>query len=210
MRPSVLSIAVLFAAALAAPKATWADDDKKSDGDEKYTIKVARFTPKGTPLKANDKVTLKSFVKISDADGNLLMNADQNKSSLRVYEETTLEAKEGKRTKFTRKYEKAKDVDNDEADNKPYHGRTVVYEKSDGKWSLKAEGTMELSQDDLKDLADQVKRSDRPQDALYPSKAVKVGETWKLDAKEFATLFDALKMNPDTVKGLGKLVKAHK
>jgi len=209
MRPFVLSALALAAACVLAAPLTRADDDKKSD-DEKYTIKVAKFTPKGQPIKASEKVGVKSAVKITDGDGNLLMDVKQDKSTLRVYEEKTLEVTEGKRTKYSRKYEKAKDVDGDESDNKVYQGRTIIYEKSDGKWSVTAEGKPELSEDDLKDLSEQVNRSDRPEDALYPKKAVKVGDKWTLPAKETAKLFETLKMDPDTLKGEGKLVKAHK
>src|SRR4051794_8350592 len=88
MRPFVLSVLALCAAVLAAPL-TRADDEKKSQ-DEKYTIKVAKFTPKGKAMKANEKLSMSSAVKVSDNNGNVLMNVKEAKSTLRVYEEKTL------------------------------------------------------------------------------------------------------------------------
>jgi hypothetical protein len=210
MRSKVLSGVALFAIALLAAPLSWADE-KKGD-DEKYTIKAAKFPAKGKPVKANEKITLKSVSKIADGDGNVLMNVNKTKTMTRVYVEKTLEVddKANKRKKFTRKFEVAKDVEDDEAENKPYQGRTIVYEKSDGEWKLTAEGNPELDASDLKELSEQINRGERPEDALYPKEAVKVGGKWTLNGKDVAKFFDTLKMDGDSVKGEGKLVKAYK
>jgi hypothetical protein len=204
MRPYVLSAAVLLAVAFAAPSA---------DEDAKYEVKVAKFAPKGKSVNVTEKMTLKSATKISDADGNALMDAKMQKSSLRVYVEKTIDVdeKKSKQKKYTRTYEKAKDVENDESENKPYQGRTILFELSDGTYKLSAEGKPELGDSDLKELADEANKSEGNEDeALYPKNAVKVGETWKLPAKEIAKVFKELGMDPDTVKGEGKLTKAYK
>jgi hypothetical protein len=210
MRPIVLCGAALLAVALLVAPLSRADEKKASD-DEKYTFKVAKFVAKGKAVKVNEKTVLKSVTKVSDGNGND-MDMNTNKTFLRTYVEKTLEVddKANKRKKYSRAYEKAKDLENDEAENKAYQGRTVLFEKSDGKWNLSAEGKPELTEDDLKDLTEQTNRPDRPEGAMYPKEAVKVGGKWTLVGKDVAKLFDTLKMDPDTVKGEGKLVKAYK
>jgi hypothetical protein len=210
MRPIVLSGVALFAVALLVAPLSWADEKKAED--EKYTIKVAKFPAKGKAVKASEKVVLKSVSKVTDGDGNVLMDVNKTKTMTRVYVEKTLEVddKANKRKKYSRKFETAKDVEDDEAENKAYQGRTIVYEKSDGEWKLTAEGNPELDAGDLKDLSEQVNRGDKPDNALYPKEAVKVGGKWTLNGKDVAKLFDTLKMDGDTVKGEGKLVKAYK
>ena len=210
MRLSVLSLAALCAAVAAAPL-TRAEDEKKSD--EKYTIKVARFPAKGQPIKADETIQQDAKVTVTDGDGNVVMDAKEDKTAVRVYVEKTLSVANGKRTRYSRKFEKATDKAGGESENKPYQGRTIVFEKSDGKWSTTAEGDATLSEDDLKELTEQARRADDPersQDAFYPRKPVKVGEKWALSGKEVAKAFDTLKMDPETVKGEGKLVKAYK
>src|SRR5262249_11574207 len=89
--------------------------------------------------------------------------------------------------------------------------RTIVYEKSDGSWKLSAEGNPELGESDLKELSEEANNdSGKVEDALYPKKAVKIDETWKLPAKEVAAYFKDLKMDVDTIKGEGKLTKTYK
>jgi hypothetical protein len=208
MRLSVLSLAALCAAVAAAPL-TRADDKS----DEKYTIKVARFPAKGQPIKGDEKLQQNAMVTVTDGDGNVVMDSKQDKTSVRVYVEKTLDVANGRRTKFSRKFEKATDKAGGEAEDKPYAGRTVLFEKSDGKWGTTAEGDATLSEDDLKELTEQARRADDPDrspDAFYPKKPVKVGEKWALSGKALAKAFDTLKMDPDTVKGEGKLLKAYK
>jgi len=210
MRPIVLSFAVLFAVALAAPRATWADDDKKSDDDEKYTIKGAKFVANGKSAKINEKATITSVAKVLDDEGNAILDKKSTKTMYRVYVEKTLgvDDKDEKRTKYTRKYEKAKDVEGDEAENKPYQGKTVVFERSNGKWSLESEG---LGASDLSELTEETnKETDKASEIFYPKEAVKVGGKWKMNGKEVAKFFDELKMKPESVKAEGKLVKAYK
>jgi hypothetical protein len=204
MRRYVLSAAVLLAVAFAAPSA---------DDDTKYDVKVAKFAPKGKSVKTSEKTDIKSTVKVTDDNDNAVMDTKTKKTLLRVYVEKTIDVddKANKQKKFTRKYEKAKDVENDESENKPYHGRTIVYELSDGTYKLSAEGQPELSDTDLKELSEEANKPDsKLEEALYPKKAVKVGESWKLPGKDVAAYFKDLKMDVDTVKGEGKLVKAYK
>jgi len=215
MRPFLLSVLGLAALALAAPTPTRAEDDKdnkkKTEAEEAYTIKVLKFLPKGKAVKVNAKRTIKFAAKFTDDNDNS-MNVDKEQTFLRTYVEKTLDVDEkaNKRKKFTRAYEKAKDVEGDESQSKPYQGRTVVFERSGDKWSVEAEGKPELEQDDLKDVSAEINRSEKPDDALYPKKAVKVGDKWALEGKEVAKVFEDLKMDPDTVKASGKLVKAYK
>jgi len=211
MRPYVLC-AVLVVAALFVARPTRADDEKKSD-DEKYTVKSTGFLAKGKSVKVNEKASIVSAVKVTDDNNNVLMDKKDTKSMLRVFVEKTLDADEkaNKRTKYTRTYEKAKDVTGDESENKPYHNRTIVFEKSEGKWKLSAEGKPELGDSDLKELADETNKESAKDDKFfYPKDPVKVGEKWKLPAKDVAKFLDEFKMDPDSVKAEGKLLKAYK
>jgi hypothetical protein len=179
--------------------------------DETFTIKSPKQVGKGESLKVSDKTAVKAKSTVSDDNGNSMDNSKQITLN-RVYVDKTLEvdAKTKRRTKFTRTYEKATDVEGDESTKKPYHGRTIVYEKSEGKWKLTGEGKPELSDADLKDLTEEITRGDKESEPLYPDKAVKVGDKWKLKGKDVAAFFEALKMDPDSVKAEGKLVKTYK
>src|SRR5262249_35027131 len=87
----------------------------------------------------------------------------------------------------------------------------IVFEESEGKWKLSAEGKPALSADDLKELVDEAnKEADKPDDLFEPKDPVKVGGKWDLKAKDVAKYFEEFKMDPDTIKGTGKLVKAYK
>jgi hypothetical protein len=203
MRSFVLCALALAGLALASAAA-------RAD-EEKFTIKPHKPIGKGESLKVTDKTAVKAKSTVSDDNGNS-MDVNKQLTVNRVYVDKTLEvdAKTKKRTKFTRAYEKATDVEGDESSKKPYHGRTIAYEKSEGKWKLASEGKPELSADDLKDLTEEITRGEKDDDPLYPDKPVKVGDTWKLNGKDVANIFEGLKMNPDTVKGEGKLVKTYK
>jgi len=213
MRPFVLSVLALSAVALAGPGIAGGDDDKKASEDEKYQIKTTKFPAKDKPVKINEKTVIATANKAIDDRGNVLREAKSQKTLLRVYVEKTLDVDEkaNKRKKYSRAYEKAKDVEGDESQSKPYQGRTIVFEKSDDKWTLEAEGKPELGEDKLKELADEVnKDADKDDEFFYPKKAVKVGEKWTVPGKDFAKFFDELKIDAGSVKAEGKLVKAYK
>src|SRR5262245_702569 len=180
MRLRVLYAAALSAAALLAAGPTRADDDKKSD--EKYTFKTTKFVPKGKAVKFDEKGAFATTTKVTDDGGNVLMNKKDSKSMLRVFVEKTLEADEKaeERTKYSRAYEKAKDVEGDESQKMPYQGRTVVFEKSKDKWTARAEGKPELGDKDLADLVKAANRDPNLEEFFHPKKAVKVGEKWEL------------------------------
>jgi len=211
MRPHVLFAAALFAVALAAGRPGRAADDDKKPDDTKYAVKAPKVLAKGDSVKFDDKTAVKAKSTISDDNGNS-MNVNKQLTFMRVYVEKTLEADEkaNKRTKFSRKYEKASDLDGDEATKKPYNGRTIVFEKDGDTWKVSSEGDPVLGEDDLKDLTEEVNKGEKSSDALYPTKEVKVGEKWTVKGKDVASFLETLKMDPDTVKAEGKLVKVYK
>jgi len=213
MRPCVLCAAALFALVLVVARPTWADDkkpseDKKPSDDKKYTVKAPRPPAKGKSVKVSEKVTVSEKAKVGD------MNVASKKKQVAVYVEKTLDADEktGTRKKFSRVYESAKEYEGDESSKLPYHGRTIVAKRDGDKWELSAEGKPELGEDDLKDLTMRITEAEKPQDALYPTKPVAVGGKWALDAKEVAKFLDGpiVKVDADSIKGEGKLVKAYK
>jgi hypothetical protein len=213
MRPYVLCAAALFAVAAVALRPAARADDEKTQDEEKFTIKPSGFVAKGKSSKVNEKATITSSLKVLDEDGKAVMEQKENKGSVRIYVEKTLEVDEkaNKRKKYSRAYEKAKDYEGDEAESKPFHGRTILFEESDGKWKLRAEGDPQLGESDLKELTEEVnKEAERPEEAFYPKKPVKVGDTWDMAGKDVAKYFDDLNMDPESVKATGKLVKAYK
>jgi len=207
MRPYLLCAVALAALALVVVRPTWADD-KKSDDDTKYAVKAPMPLAKGKSLKVNEKVTIKEASKLGD------LNLKKQKEQVHVYVEKTLDAdeKNNTRKKFSRVYETAKEIEGDESTKLPYHGRTIIAEGSDGKWELTAEGKPALDSEDLKDLTERISRAEKLQDSLYPKKAIAVGDKWTMDAKDVAKLLEGpvVKVDGDTIKGEGKLVKAYK
>jgi len=214
MRPYVLSAAALFVVALIAPALTRAEDKKADDklevDDKAVTIKAPSILPKGKSIKVTEKSTRKEVVKFGD------VNLNKEKKTTLVFVEKTLDVdeKENRRTKFSRNYEKAKEVEGDESSSLPYHGRTVIATKKDDKWEVSAEGKPALDEDDMqvKELVEHINQSEKRQDALYPKKPVAVGGKWTMDAKEVAKLFEGspVKVDTDSIKGEGKLLKVYK
>jgi len=208
MRPYVLCAAAACGLAFFAFGPTRADD-KKAD-DKEYTIKAPSVLPKDKTIKVTEKTTRKEAVKFGDND------ITKQKKVTFVYTEKTLDAdeKEGTRKKFSRTYEEAKEVEGDESSKLPYHGRTIIATKSDGNWELSPDDKKDLDTDDLevKELAERIKQSEKRQDALYPKKPVAVGGKWTMDSKEVAKLLSGplVKVDPDSIKGEGKLVKVYK
>src|SRR5262245_43619246 len=211
MRPYVLC-AALFAVALFVARPTRADDKKSADDDKKYTITPTHFPAKSKSLECAVSTTAVTTTKVIGGDGNVLREQKDNWSSERAYVEKTLDV-DGKaktRKKYSRAYEKATDLEGGQAEDKPFSGRTILFEKSDDNWKVSAEGKPALNDDDLKELADAARMEAQSIDFIYPKKAVKVGEKWKQAAKDVAKYFVEFAMDPDTVKAEGKLVKVYK
>jgi hypothetical protein len=148
MRPYLLCAAALSAAALAAapPRA----DDKARQDDTKYAIKPTEFVAKGRSARFDMKATFSSATRKTDGDGAVLEEQKENKSSLSLYVEKTLEVDDkGKRTKFSRAYRKARTASGGRAEDKPYHDRTVLFANVKGKWKVSAVGKPQLDAGEL-------------------------------------------------------------
>jgi len=180
--------------------------------DETYTIKVAEFPPQGESVKVSATEGMTQVLKVSDENGKVVRNQKTVASKTNVYTEKTLKAEGNKRVKYQRAYDKAIEKVGDMEKKHPYQGRTVVFARVEGKYVVSAEGEPKLEEKDLAALADEANREtgDKLREALLPKKAVKVGDKWSLPAKQLTKLMEGAPLDPDTVKGEGKLIKAYK
>jgi len=177
-----------------------------------YTIKSMppQQVGKSVTVRIVEDKTRKS--KILDVDGKA---SDLGKSKLEdlVFTETILDRDDTKKkvTKFVRVYEKAKITEAGKTRPLSYEGRTLVFERSkDGVFFIGVVGKPLADRSDLNELIVEENQVEVDQDtrekALFPSKPVAVGETWKLDLKLIA---EQMKLDCDikASQGEGKLVK---
>src|SRR5262249_15840907 len=130
-----------------------------------------------------------------------------------TYKETILDRdKDGKPTAYVRVYEKATKVENEKAQTVSYHGRTVLFEKVDGKFRIGVIGEPPL---DPKDVSELLKSANRKSDAnaitrgLAPARPVKVGDSWSMPVKPIAEYFDFIVMDSTRSSAVAKLVNVY-
>jgi len=173
---------------IAHPKA---GDRAKITIDETMTSKSV-YTVQGMAQK-KDEVTTKSFIYIDE----VLENPKNTKRA----------------SKLKRTYEKAAIGKDGKAQALSVEGKTVLIEKMGNKYSFTVDGKA-VGADALPRLQEEF---DKPngkdvRDIMFPSKAVKPGESWKIDAAdlikaigESGPVFDK-----DKLTATGTLVKAYK
>jgi hypothetical protein len=188
--------------------------------DDTYTIKIKK-SGKGD-VTAQDKQEIDHIkTKFVGPDGKVLQEQEQKIVTTQVYKETILEKEKGKKpTKLRRDYTKAVVKTGDKEKTLPYQGKTVLLEKKDGKYHFTIEGGEELTGADAALLNREYNKGGDDTDegdildTLFPKKAVKVGESWKLDPKALLKAFERDSKQPapvdkDKITGKGKLVRAY-
>ncbi len=184
---------------------------------EAHTIKVKKAAT-GETIRVEKRDQGVESTKVVDLNGNVLKEEDKKTTKVYVYRETVLERVGAKRpTRLKRQYEKAEVTTNGAATALPYQGKTVLIEKTGGKYTFRIEGGDELTGDDAKQLNKEFNKSKLDDAAmeklLLPHKAVKVGETWKLDTAAINKALEGeggLGLHPEKTVGTGKLTRAYK
>jgi hypothetical protein len=205
-RYAALSVlAVLFVGVAAAPT------------QEAITIKLKELG-EGEAALIKKKETITTKVKVSDGNGNLVVDKKEIKTEIQEYKETIHKRQAGKSaTKLERVYSKAQLTQDDESSDAPLHGKTVFIEKKGEEYTFTYEGGGEVTGKALdalmKDFSKKREDSAELEKLVLPKGAVKVGQTWKIEmpkivedlSKQGAMEVDAAKST-----GQGTLVKAYK
>jgi hypothetical protein len=185
---------------------------------ETYTIKIKKGAQGESALVKKEQKSTQQ-VKITDNNQQVLKEQDEKKSGVLIYRETIVERKPGQRpTRLKRQYEKATLTKDGETTTLPYQGKTVLIEQKDGKYTFRIEGGVELTGADAKELNDEFNKKKGLDEAvlekiLLPGKAVKVGESWKVDPNVIAKGMEAegnLELIPEKTTVTGTLKKAYK
>jgi hypothetical protein len=175
---------------------------------QSYTLKIkgAPDVGKSVTVKENAKVNIAFSVAI---DNNVLKEEKKVEESEKQYVEKALAANDkGQPTKFSRAYSKALKGDEGNLDKLSYDGKTIVFERKNGKFEASALGG-DVEEKDINELLKSVNNKD---DAGFaPKNAVKVGDTWTLPKEALGSFLGELKDGADfdKFKGQGKLVKAY-
>ncbi len=160
-------------------------------GAQSYTIKLKHYPDAGKGVTVKDSETEKGTLKETDPDNKVLKDVKGERIVESVYVETVLESGDRTPKKYKRTYEKATRSIDGKATATSYEGKTIVFELKDGKYAVTAEGDAKIKAEDLAELTRKADESNEEalEKLLLPKKAVKVGETWTVDAKELAKEF---------------------
>jgi hypothetical protein len=183
---------------------------------QEYAIKVKR---PGLGDKTRGQVTgdFKVEFKVLDNNGNVLMEAEETKSTKFNFQEVGLErAASGEDlVRVQRRYDDAERRVKGERHTLPYQGKTLLIEKKDGTFQFRIEGGETLEGKDIEELHEEFNKGGIGKlttEHFLPRKTVKVGDTWKYDVAPLAKAFSGDgKIDIDEAKstGSGKLLKAY-
>jgi hypothetical protein len=179
---------------------------------ETYTIQLKLDPGVGKTVTSRSHDVSTGSMKFFDADGKLLAE-HKKEGSEDSYRLTVLEAdKDGQPTKFVRVYDKANEKEDGKTKTFSYQGRTVLFEKVDGKFRLGVAGEPAL---DGKDVEKLLKKANKKGAAdgllrnLPPSKPVKVGDSWNVPVKPVADSMDDMPVDVKDSTITAKLVKVY-
>jgi hypothetical protein len=168
-----------------------------------HTIKIKK-SAKGDVTKVEDVDESTTAVVATDGAGTKLVDQKEKTSKTNIYQETILEKKEGddKSTSIKRAYEKARNLPKDgKEETRVYEGKTVLIDKKGDKYQFMIEGGKEITAKEAEDLDKSFNKKgptdEEMEQYLLPGKAVKVGESWKIDADKM--LKELMKDEKETV-----------
>jgi len=199
---SVMLLGLVFAAAPA---------------DEAYTIKIKK-SAKGDVIRIEDQEEGENKMTILVGGKEAPNQPPQGKEAKNeVYLETIVEKPDPneRATSLKRKYEKARFTKDGKEQTRGYEGKTVLIEKKGDKFGFQLEGGKELTSADAEALDREFNKNNGLSESemekmLMPSKPVKVGETWKIDAdKLLKALAKEGGFAGDNPKASGKLVEVY-
>lgn len=179
--------------------------------DEAVTLKMKKAT-KGDVLKESKTEDVDTTIQVS-ANG-MKQTVDQGGTSKSVYTEEVLEKgeKDKKATKLKRTYETLDVTRAGKKQDLKMEGKAVIIEKGKEKYTFTMDGGGDPSKDvtDMLDKEFNKKGEDEMEDLMMPKKAVKVGETWEVDAKSLTKVFaEEMSVDEEKAKVTGKLVKLY-
>lgn len=196
----------------------------RADG---YTIKIKK-SAQGDFTKQDKEETDHSSFKYEGPDGKVLQDRKEERAVTQSYKETILVKEKGKKAaKLRRTYTKAVVKTGDKQTVLPYEGKTVLIEKKeDGKYHFTIEkGAMEEGEELSGKDAELLNRSfnkgsddsdeEDVEKVFLPSKPVKEGDTWTIDAAALIKTLEKGVSQPiptdkDKAKGEGKLLRVYK
>lgn len=186
--------------------------------EEAITIKM-KTRAAGDVSVVTKKESVTTKLKVEDAKGNTVVDKNEVKSEVHEYKET-IQEREGSKppTKFERAYTKSQVKAGDEVEDLELKGKTVVFVLKGDKYTFKLKDGGDVSaraaETFTKELARKTETSNAELEKLMlPKKAVKPGETWKLDIEPvLANLFKngEIEFHLKKAIGTGKLLKAYK
>jgi hypothetical protein len=196
----------LFAGALGALLAATAA------GQEAVEIKMQ--TPRvGDRIKVTIAEKGESKPVVSAGGNEMAKNETKAKNFVYVDEVLAVEKGASKPAKLTRTYEKAEEIIDGNSKTLSVEGKTVTIEMKVGKYSYTVDGKP-VGADVAKMLDGEFNKKDKDEahDLMFPKKAVKPGESWKVDAEKLAKgLGDGgLKLDATKIEAGGKLVRVYK
>jgi len=196
MRPLLASFVVFLLMAAAAQA-------------QSYTLKLKGQPGPGKSALVTEKAKIAIAFSVS-LDGNVLKEEKKIVNEEKQFTEKVEIADDKGPTKFTRAYGKAAKGEDGELTNLSYAGKTIVFERKNGKFDATAlEGGV-----DPKDLSEILKQinAKKYDDSLVPKKAIQVGDAWPIGKEGLGGFLGDLKdgADYDNFKGRGKLTNAYK
>jgi hypothetical protein len=179
---------------------------------ETYTIKFKHYPSVGKIVTVKDTSKESGTVKVSDADGKVISDEKVDSGKEEVYTQKVLEKGDKKPKKFSQTYQKAILIKKGREMPRSYQGCTIIYDLKDNKYELTVEGDKPVTKEDMADLKKQANDQDSKEmdEILLPGKAVKVGDTWKLDVKKLGKSFGSgADLDAGKSKGEAKLIKVY-
>ena len=181
--------------------------------DETYSIKLKLEVSAGrTATYRSSSIQTAGSMKFFSPDGKLLEES-KKEGGERVYKVTVFERdKGGKATRYIRVYEKATEMEDGKTKTLSYQGRTVLFERVDGKVRIGVAGEPAL---DPKDVAKLLKDANKKTDSqallrnLPPTKPVKVGDSWPVPVKPVAESMEGGIVDESKSSIMAKLVKVY-
>src|SRR5262249_14419819 len=154
-----------------------------------------------------------------DKDGNVLKEKEEKHGHTCAYRETVLEKKAGakKAARLKRHYDKAVVTSDGELQTLPYEGKTVLIEQKGWRDALRVEGGREIKGPDAKFLDEEFNKKKAGggdfEKLLLPGKAVKVGESWKIDpalVNKGLQAGSGMELDPDKTSATAKMEQGYR
>jgi hypothetical protein len=133
-----------------------------------------------------------------------------------IHTSETLEVKAGekKATKIKRVYDKAEETKDGETTKLPLHGKAVIIEKKGERYTFTDEDGKALDGKPREELDKEFnKKDDDDLEDFIPKRALKPGETWKMDSEKLIKSFNkdkkVFEIDPKGTKAGGKFLESY-